>query len=48
MASSDPAVNLTDYQKNWVNDRSRFKIAVRTRQGRKSFIASLEAVLDCV
>lgn len=42
------AINLTGYQKNWVNDTSRFKIGVITRQGGKSFGTSLEAVLDCL
>ncbi len=42
-----PAVQLTVYQKNWVNDTSRFKIGAVTRQGGKSFGTSLEAVLDC-
>ena len=42
-----PAIQLTDYQKNWVKDKSRFKIGVITRQGGKSFGTSLEAVLDC-
>jgi len=45
---SDPAIRLTEYQKNWVNDRSRFKIGAITRQGGKSFGTSLEAVLDCL
>lgn len=45
---SEPAVKLTEYQQNWVQDRSRFKIGVVTRQGGKSFGTSLEAVLDCV
>jgi len=44
----EPAVKLTEYQKNWVNDTSRFKIGVITRQGGKSFGTALEAVLDCV
>ena len=43
-----PLVPLTDYQKQWVEDQSRFKIGVITRQGGKSFSTSLEAVLDCV
>jgi len=43
-----PAVQLTEYQVNWVEDKSRFKIGVVTRQGGKSFGTSLEAVLDCV
>ena len=42
-----PAVRLTEYQKNWIQDHSRFKIGVITRQGGKSFGTSLEAVLDC-
>jgi len=48
MGSSEPAIKLTEYQKNWVNDKSRFKIGVLTRQGGKSFETSLEAVLDCL
>ncbi len=43
-----PIIPLTDYQKQWVEDKSRFKIGVITRQGGKSFSTSLEAVLDCV
>lgn len=43
-----PIVQLTDYQKKWVEDKSRFKIGVITRQGGKSFSTALEAVLDCV
>lgn len=43
-----PAIRLTQYQKNWVQDQSRFKIGVVTRQGGKSFGTALEAVLDCV
>jgi phage FluMu gp28-like protein len=46
-APHDPAIRLTVYQKNWVQDKSRFKIGVITRQGGKSFGTSLEAVLDC-
>jgi len=44
----EPAIRLTDYQRNWVQDRSRFKIGVITRQGGKSFGTALEAVLDCL
>jgi len=47
MASSKPIIALTEYQKNWVEDKSRFKIGAITRQGGKSFGTSLEAVLDC-
>jgi phage FluMu gp28-like protein len=43
-----PIIPLTGYQKNWANDKSRFKIGVITRQGGKSFSTSLEACLDCV
>lgn len=46
-AGRTPVIRLTDYQKNWVQDKSRFKIGVVTRQGGKSFGTSLEAVLDC-
>jgi len=45
---SEPAIKLTDYQKNWVQDKSRFKIGVVTRQGGKSFGTALEVVLDCL
>jgi phage FluMu gp28-like protein len=48
MASSKAAIPLTEYQRNWVQDKSRFKIGVVTRQGGKSFGTALEAVLDCV
>lgn len=48
MGSSKPIITLTDYQKNWVQDKSRFKLGVVTRQGGKSFGTSLEAVLDCL
>src|SRR4030042_5889130 len=42
-----PAVPLTLYQKRWVEDDSRFKIGRVTRQGGKTFEATLEVVLDC-
>lgn len=48
MASSKPLIPLTEYQRNWVMDKSRFKIGVITRQGGKSFGTALEAVLECV
>ncbi len=47
MASHEPVVKLTAYQKRWVEDKSRLKIGKFTRQGGKSFASSLEAVLDC-
>jgi phage FluMu gp28-like protein len=45
---ASPAIQLTDYQKRWARDKSRFKIGVFTRQGGKSFGTSLEAVTDCI
>jgi len=42
-----PAVPLTLYQRNWVEDLARFKIGRICRQGGKTFEATLEAVLDC-
>lgn len=48
MGSRRPAIPLTEYQRNWVQDKSRFKIGVFTRQGGKSFGTSLEAVDDCM
>jgi phage FluMu gp28-like protein len=48
MGSSNPAIPLAAYQRNWVLDKSRFKIGVLTRQGGKSFEAALEAVDDCM
>lgn len=48
MASTvKPLIPLTLYQKRWVEDKSRFKIGMISRQGGKSFGTSLEAVLDC-
>ena len=48
MASHDPIVPLTKYQKRWIEDKSRFKLGVITRQGGKSFASSLEVVDDCI
>ena len=42
------AVPLYPYQKRWVMDDSRFKIAVKSTQIGFSFAAALEAVLDCL
>lgn len=47
LSKKTPPVPLTLYQAKWVEDKSRFKIGRITRQGGKSFAASLEAVLDC-
>jgi phage FluMu gp28-like protein len=46
-STTDPIVKLTEYQKRWVLDKSRFKIGKWSRQAGKSFATSLEAVLDC-
>jgi len=43
----EPLIKLTDYQKRWIEDKSRFKIGMMSRQGGKSFGTSLEAVIDC-
>jgi len=45
---TQPKVALYPYQKAWVNDDSRFKIAVKAAQIGYSFAAALEAVLDCL
>lgn len=46
-AGFSPIVPLTEYQKRWIEDKSRLKIGMMTRQGGKSFGTSLEAVVDC-
>lgn len=46
-SGAGPAIKLTEYQKRWVEDHSRFKIGMWSRQAGKSFATSLEAVLDC-
>ena len=43
----EPLIPLTEYQKRWIEDKSRLKIGMMTRQGGKSFGTSLEAVIDC-
>lgn len=45
---SDPILQLYDYQKNWINDPARFKIAMFARQTGKTFTSTLEIALDCV
>jgi phage FluMu gp28-like protein len=47
MALSDAAIPLYEYQKAWLSDKSRFKIALKARQTGFSFVVALEAVLDC-
>ncbi|MBI4479427.1 MAG: hypothetical protein HY651_05350 [Acidobacteria bacterium] len=43
-----PVVPLYPYQRRWVEDTSRFKLAVKATQIGYSFAAALEAVLDCL
>ena len=43
-----PAIPLLPYQQRWVQDGSRFKLAVKATQIGYSFAAALEAVLDCL
>ena len=40
-----PALPLYDYQRRWVNDDSRFKIAMFARQCGKTFTSTLELAL---
>lgn len=47
-AKTEAAVPLLQYQREWVNDRSRFKIVNKARQVGFSFAASLEVVLDAL
>lgn len=42
-----PALPLYGYQQRWVNDDSRFKIAMFARQCGKTFTSTLELALDC-
>lgn len=49
MASTvKPLIPLCLYQQRWIEDKSRFKIGMISRQGGKSFGTSLEAVIDCL
>jgi phage FluMu gp28-like protein len=45
---SNPALQLFPYQKRWIEDDSRFKIAMFARQTGKTFTTTLELVLDCL
>lgn len=47
MASTNNTV-LYDYQKRWLQDDSRFKVAMFARQTGKTFTTTLEIVLDCL
>lgn len=43
-----PVLPLRGYQERWINDHSRFKIAVKSARIGFSFATALEAVLDCL
>lgn len=48
---NEPAHNTTllyPYQQRWLNDDSRFKVAMFARQTGKTFTTTLEIVLDCI
>jgi hypothetical protein len=47
-AKLPPVLALRPYQQRWVDDRSRFKIAVKSARIGFSFATALEAVLDCL
>lgn len=47
MTSQQPAIRLFDYQKQWLRDAARFKIAMFARQTGKTFTSTLEIVDDC-
>ncbi|MBI4164724.1 MAG: hypothetical protein HY508_03200, partial [Acidobacteria bacterium] len=42
------AINLLAYQRRWVEDDSKLKIAVKARQIGYSFAATLRAVFKCL
>jgi len=44
---SQTAIQLLPYQKNWIKDKSRFKIGMFARQTGKTFTTTLEIVDDC-
>ena len=48
MTTSQTPTLLFDYQKKWLNDKSRFKVAMFARQTGKTFTTTLEIVLDCL
>lgn len=47
MTAMQPALPLYPYQRRWVNDDARFKIAMFARQCGKTFTSTLELALDC-
>lgn len=48
MASSNPAIELFPYQKSWLQDSTRFKIGMFSRQTGKTFTTCLEVVNSCL
>ncbi len=44
----DPLVRLTEFQQEWILDRSRFKLAVKSRRIGFTFAATLEIALDMI
>lgn len=48
MSQIMPALPLYNYQERWVQDPSRFKIAMFSRQSGKTFTSTLEIAIDCV
>lgn len=45
---SGPALKLFPYQRRWIEDPARFKIAMFARQCGKTFTSALEIVRDCL
>lgn len=43
-----PVIQLLPYQKKWIEDNSRFKIAMQARQTGKTFTSTLEIISDCI
>lgn len=43
-----PIIKLLPYQKKWIEDKSRFKIAMQARQTGKTFTTTLEIIDDCI
>jgi phage FluMu gp28-like protein len=48
MQQPDGAIQLTQYQRDWIADKSQFKLAVKSRQIGVTFATTLEIALDCV
>lgn len=45
---SDPVIRFYPYQRDWLQDRARFKIGMFSRQTGKTFTTGAEAVDDCL